>query len=56
MYAREHTSYFGTGTRIRTRIEGFGDPYSTIELYPYFGGDDGARTHDLRPTTGMLTN
>ena len=24
-----------TGTRIRTLIKGFGDLYSTIELFPY---------------------
>ncbi len=24
----------GTGTRIRTLIKGFGDLYSTIELFP----------------------
>ncbi len=25
---------FGTGTRIRTLIKGFGDLYSTVELFP----------------------
>ena len=24
-----------TGTRIRTQIKGFGDPYATIAPYPY---------------------
>jgi hypothetical protein len=24
-----------TGTRIRTQIKGFGDPYATIALCPY---------------------
>lgn len=26
--------FFGTGTRIRTLIKGFGDLYSTVELFP----------------------
>ena len=34
---------FCTGTRIRTQIKGFGDPYSTIELYPCIRkGEDGS--------------
>lgn len=27
--------FFGTGTRIRTLIKGFGDLYSTVELFPW---------------------
>ena len=27
--------HFSTGTRIRTLIKGFGDLYSTIELFPW---------------------
>lgn len=29
------TIVLSTGTRIRTLIKGFGDLYSTVELFPY---------------------
>ena len=28
--------FSGTGTRIRTKIKGFGDPYATVAPFPYF--------------------
>lgn len=29
------TKLFSTGTRIRTQIKGFGDPYATVAPCPY---------------------
>jgi hypothetical protein len=28
-------NFIRTGTRIRTQIKGFGDPYATVAPYPY---------------------